>query len=308
MFAADNPFLPQARLAARVLRIVAEEPNLALKGGTAINFFYRDLPRLSVDLDLTYLPVEEREASLAAIKAALHRIAGRVEATSRDVRVHAQGAALGKLVAQQGRMTVTIEVNPVLRGTVYPAERRRAQPAVGDLLGDIEAHVVSLEDVCGGKMVAALDRQHPRDLFDIMMIIDDGMMMTPRLFDALVVYLASHDRPMAEVLKPREKNLEEVYDREFAAMASNPVTLDQLVDARRRLIAAVRAGLNERQREFLRSVKRLKPDWSLIDVPHARELPGLRWRLFNLEKLRREQPAKYSDACANLDRVLDSMG
>ena len=80
MFAADNPFLPQARLAAQVLRIVAEEPILALKGGTAINFFYRDLPRLSVDLDLTYVPLEERETSLAAIEAALRRIAERIEA------------------------------------------------------------------------------------------------------------------------------------------------------------------------------------------------------------------------------------
>lgn len=82
MFAADNPFLPQARLAVRVLRHVAKERELALKGGTAINLFYRDLPRLSVDLDLTFVKVMGREESLKAISEALERIATDVEKVS----------------------------------------------------------------------------------------------------------------------------------------------------------------------------------------------------------------------------------
>jgi hypothetical protein len=44
----------------RVLPSIAEEACFALKGGTAINLFVRDMPRLSVDIDLTYLPVQPR--------------------------------------------------------------------------------------------------------------------------------------------------------------------------------------------------------------------------------------------------------
>lgn len=304
MYAADNPFLPQARLAARVLRFFAEEPSLALKGGTAINLFYRDLPRLSVDLDFVYLPVADRDRSLAGITKALERVARRAEEALGGIRVQAQDAGRGKLVAQQGRTTITVEVNTVLRGSVYPANHRTALPSVEERFGDIEAQVLSFEDVYAGKFVAALDRQHPRDLFDVMLLLDNEG-ISGRLLDAFVVYLASHDRPIAEVLDPREKDLRAVYENEFADMADSPVMLDRLVDARGRLIAELRRGLQARRRDFLYSIKRLDPDWSLLPVPHVAELPGIRWKLHNLEILRREQPARYARALAGLERILE---
>ncbi len=304
MFGADKRFLPQTQLATRMLRLVAEEPSFALKGGTAINLFYRNLPRLSVDLDLVYLPVEERAPSLAAIAAALRRIAGRAGEALGNVQVHAQGAAEGKLVAQQGRVTVTVEVNTVLRGSVYPAERRAVLPSVQELFGDITAQVLAFEDVYAGKMVAALDRQHPRDLFDIMLLLDaEGV--SERLIDAFVVYLASHDRSMAEVLDPREKDVRSAYEREFAAMSVNPVSLDQLLEARRRLVQALKQGFRPRHREFLRSVKCIDPDWSLLPVPHAATLPGIRWKLHNLALLRKEQPARHGRLLDALERTLE---
>src|SRR5436190_17980235 len=119
MFAADNPFLPQARLAVRVLRYVAKEPDLALKGGTAINLFFRDLPRLSVDLDLTYLKVAARDESLAAISDALGRIATEVEKSIQDTNVQRQAIGNGRIVVQQGRNRIIVEVNTVLRGSVH---------------------------------------------------------------------------------------------------------------------------------------------------------------------------------------------
>ena len=64
----------QVALLIRALPSVAAEECFAMKGGTAINLFIRDLPRLSVDIDLTYLPVQERAASLAAIDGAMLRI------------------------------------------------------------------------------------------------------------------------------------------------------------------------------------------------------------------------------------------
>jgi len=307
MFAADNPFLAQARLAVRVLRVIAGEPTLGLKGGTAINLFYRNHPRLSVDLDLAYLPVEPRDESLRAIAAALERIARAAEANLPRVRVHTGGVADGKLVAQQDRTTVTIEVNPVLRGSVFGAARISAQPQVEELFGDLAAHVLAFEDVYAGKLVAALDRQHPRDLFDVMTLLDaEGI--TERLLDALVVYLASHGRPMAEVLRSRNKDLRTVYEREFAAMTHDPVTLDALIAARDRLAADLRRSLLPRHNAFLLGIKRLEPDWTLVPLPHIRELPAIQWKLHNLEKWKSEQPLRYAAAVADLEDVLKDFG
>ena len=67
-------YIDQVRLLIDVLPHIAKENVFALKGGTAINLFYRDMPRLSVDIDLTYLPVEDRNASLRHIDEALDRI------------------------------------------------------------------------------------------------------------------------------------------------------------------------------------------------------------------------------------------
>ena len=60
----------QVQLLVRTLPLVAQEECFALKGGTAINLFYRNLPRLSVDIDLAYLPLADRAQSLAEIDAA----------------------------------------------------------------------------------------------------------------------------------------------------------------------------------------------------------------------------------------------
>lgn len=306
MFAAENPYLPQARLAVRVLRYVAEQPVFALKGGTAINLFYRDLPRLSVDLDLTYLPLAAREASLRDLVAALRRVAARIRVELPAVRVTESEVSKGKLVAQEGRAQVKVEVNLVLRGSVQAPARRQGSPAAIELFNDVEAQVLAFEDLFAGKLVAALDRQHPRDLFDVAQLLDAEGLSEP-LLDAFAVYLASHGRPMSEVLAPGKKDIRRAFENEFAEMASEPVSLDALLGVRLRLVRELHRGLRPRHKEFLRSVKALEPDWSLLPFPHVANLPGVRWRLLNLEKFRREQPQRYAAARANLDRVLDAM-
>lgn len=87
----------QVELLVRVLPQIAEEDIFALKGGTAINLFYRDLPRLSVDIDLTYLPIKTRQESLAEINEGMSRIASAIEANISDVktqRIQGGGGAL----------------------------------------------------------------------------------------------------------------------------------------------------------------------------------------------------------------------
>ncbi len=307
MYAADNPFLPQARLAVRVLRVVAGEPVLALKGGTAINLFFRDAPRLSVDLDLVYLPLQAREAALRGMAQALQRVAKAAEAQLPGVKLNAANAARGKLVAQEAGVQVKVEINTVLRGSVLPAGLRPASAAAVGLFNDLEARTLALEEVYAGKLVAALDRQHPRDLFDVMLLLDaEGL--SPAMLDAFVVYLASHDRPIAEVLDPAEKDVAAVYAAEFAAMPAQPVPLEALLAARRRMVHALHRGLEKRHHAFLLSLKRCEPDWSMLPVPHLSELPGLRWKLLNLQKLKHEQPARHAAALANLERTMDRIG
>jgi len=303
MFAADNPFLPQARLAVRVLRIVAKEPDLALKGGTAINLFFRDLPRLSVDLDLTYLKIRNREESLKAIAEALERIAADVERTLRGARVERRGLHNGRIIVSHDRARITVEVNTVLRGSVHPPLRVQARQPARDTFGDLEAQILSFEDCFAGKLVAALDRQHPRDLFDVAQLLAaEGL--TRSLLDAFVVYLVSHDRPMSEVLAPVEKDIRLVHEAEFAGMTGAAVTLEALQETRARLVGELRQVLLSRHVQFLRSVKALDPDWGLLPQAHVAELPAVRWRLQNLEKFRNEQPDRYAAARHRLEEVL----
>jgi hypothetical protein len=223
----------QVALLVRILPLLASEPAFALKGGTAINLFWRDLPRLSVDLDLTYLPLADRPTSLAGIDAALRRLADLIRVRIEGAAVDPQGGPEGalKLLIRAGGTQVKVEVTPVLRGVVFDPEVWAVSPRVEAAFGFAETTLVSFADLYAGKMVAALDRQHPRDLFDVRdLLANEGL--TRPLMDAFLVYLVSHNRPMAEVLAPNRKDLSEEFARTFAGMAEAPVELDELVAAR----------------------------------------------------------------------------
>ncbi|MGC1304045.1 MAG: nucleotidyl transferase AbiEii/AbiGii toxin family protein [Caulobacteraceae bacterium] len=277
----------QVRLLVRLIPLIAGEPHFALKGGTAINLFWRDLPRLSVDIDLTYLPVADRIASLSAIDAAMRRLAAAIRAAIRGTVVDLQGGEDGlirRLLVRADAVQVKIEVTPVLRGVVFAPERRDVAPAVEAAFGFAEANLVSFADLYAGKMVAALDRQHPRDLFDVRdLLANEGL--TRPLIDAFLVYLVSHNRPMAEVLAPNRKDLAEEFERNFVGMTSEPVALAALVQAREDLIAGLHAALTDTDRRFLMSVKSGAPDWAMVGLPQAAALPAVQWRLQNLAGL-----------------------
>lgn len=282
----------QVALLIRVLPLVAEEPVFALKGGTAINLFIRDLPRLSVDIDLTYLPVAARPESLADIDAAMKRIAGRITVGLSGSRVQEAAleneAAVNKLFVRDGDVQVKIEVTPVARGCVHEPEGRRVSQRVEEGYGFAENQIVSFADLYAGKIVAALDRQHPRDLFDVRdLLATEGIDETLRT--AFVIYILSHDRPMHEVLAPTRKDITQEFESGFSGMTEIPVTLDNLVEVREQLIADIVGNMPEAHRALLVSFVAGEPDWTLIDVPHAAELPAVKWRQVNLDKLDRDR-------------------
>ena len=291
----------QVRLLVRVMPYVTEEDIFALKGGTAINLFVRDLPRLSVDIDLAYLPVQDRETSLRAIDAGLKRIAGKIMKGVAGARVvpgnERPEGTIDKLTVAADGVQIKIEVTPVLRGTVFEPVMRDVSPKVEDRFGFAEARMVSLPDLYGGKIMAALDRQHPRDLFDVRdLLANEGI--TDELRQAFLVYLISHGRPMAEVLRPTRKNLADEYAKSFEGMTEEPVALDELIAAREQLIEGITGGMPEAHRRFLIGFKRGEPDWDLLGVPHARDLPGVRWKQQNLDKLDEKRRAALIGALA----------
>ena len=294
----DENYRKQVSLLVKILPLVAREAIFALKGGTAINLFLRNMPRLSVDIDLTYLPVKDRASSLTEIDAAMRRLAKEVERGVHGAKVSASAPkgekAITKLIVRADEAQIKIEVTPVLRGCVYEPAVRSVSAHVEAEFGFAEMSVVSFADLYGGKIVAALDRQHPRDLYDVRDLLrHEGI--DDKLRKAFIVYLISHDRPMAEVLAPRLLDISTEYKRGFEGMVHDPVTLDELLKARQDLISGIVGKMPEHHKRFLVSVKREAPDWALLDVPHARDLPAVRWKLENLARLsadKREQLLK----------------
>ena len=286
----DSQFFKQADLLVQVMPFVNAEACFALKGGTAINFFVRDFPRLSVDIDLVYLPVEDRPTTLRGIDAALQRIAAKIRRAMPGVQVREQKLASENLlikltVRASGGAEVKIEPNTVLRGSLHPTTDRNLTPkAVKEFGRSATMRVVSLPDLYGGKLCAALDRQHPRDLFDVHGLFqNEGI--TDDIRRAFVIFLASHDRPMSELLTPNRKDLKKVFADQFEGMTLDPVPLAVLEETRERLITQINADLTSAEREFMLSLKRLEPKWELLGLPGVERLSGPQWKLYNLRKM-----------------------
>lgn len=299
-----DTYRQQVALLIRTIPSVAKETAFALKGGTAINLFVRDMPRLSVDIDLTYLPIADRTTSLAAIDAAMLRIGERIEHSIPGAKVNPSRSAdekiVTKLIVRAGEVQIKIEITPVLRGTVYDPVVMAVVPTVEDTFGFAEMRLVSFADLYAGKIVAALDRQHPRDLFDVRdLLAHEGI--SDELRRAFLVYLISHNRPMAEVLAPTRKPLAEEFARGFVGMTQEPVALADLEATREAIIAAMIADMPDAHRHFLVGFKRGQPDWELLGIPEAQRLPAVLWKQRNLDRLLAD---KRSDLAAALERAL----
>jgi hypothetical protein len=203
---------------------------------------------------------------------------------ARVIEAENTGKVITRLFVESGGARIKIEVTPVLRGCVYEPQTRSVAPAVEDQFGYAEMKVVSFADVYAGKLVAALDRQHPRDLFDVGdLIANEGI--SEEIRTAFIVYLLSHNRPMSEVLSPARLDIRQEFARGFEGMTHRPVTLDGLLETREAFIAELIGRMPRAHRSFLASFKRGEPDWKLLGIPHAEQLPAVRWRLQNLEKL-----------------------
>ncbi|MEO3413728.1 nucleotidyl transferase AbiEii/AbiGii toxin family protein [Roseovarius sp. CAU 1744] len=302
---AREAYEAQVALLVRILPYVAEEKVFALKGGTAINLFYRDLPRLSVDIDLTYLPIKDRDESLAEINEAMDRIAAAIERGIRGAktqRIKGGGGGATRLAARLDGVEIKIETSPVTRGVVHDPETRSVSDAVEEEFGYAEMQIVSFEDLFGGKVHAAVDRQHPRDLYDVKLLYENEG-LTDDLFRTFLIYVASSSRPAHELLNPNLIDLDQPYAREFEGMTKARVTLEELLETRTRLVGDIRARFDDNTKIFLRTLHDGEPDFGVIDRARAADLPAVRWKLINLNKLKAENPEKHAAQGEDLEAL-----
>ena len=297
----DTAYFKQAELLLRIIPLIDREAVFALKGGTAINFFVRDLPRISVDIDLVYLPVGERDVSLRKISSSLIRISRGIESNIPGTKVMSRKIRgsdfLSGLFVQGQEAIVKIEPNLVIRGSVYPPARRVISPKAGDLFEiSVECQLLSENELYAGKICAALDRQHPRDIFDIMMLLKHGN-FNAAMRKAFIVYLISHERPMAEVLNPGFVDIRPVFETEFQGMTLEQVSYEDMEKTRKELVSMIAGDLTVEEKQFIVSVKEGVPRWDLIGIEGVENLPAVKWKLLNIGRM---SPSKHKKAVRKL--------
>ena len=294
-------YLRQARLMLEVLRIAAESKVFALKGGTAINFFFQNCPRFSVDIDLHYLPLNERDEAFSDIRRNLKVIESGIKESLSGAEVNI--ASDCKASVKNKGMLVKIEVNQVIRGTLLPTVERPLCPLLEREFGEgMAVDCVAQAELYAGKFCAALQRQHPRDIFDVWLFFERESELTQKILDAFVIYLISHRKPIHEVLNPRIKDIRNLYDNHFEGMARTEVSLEDLLETQRLFPAKILSSLTERHRNFLVGFSKGEPDWSLLPFTDVKNLPAVRWKQINLDKM---DSAKREETTRSLLRVLE---
>jgi len=250
----------QVELLIRCLPAIASAPDFALKGGTAINLFLRDMPRLSVDIDLTYLPISDRDTALTGIGTQLAAIAEGLKRTVPGVNVLLVEGDAPKLFVDHAGARIKVEPSIVIRGSlVSPVSSELCQAAQEGYELFVEIQRLDSADLYAGKLCAALDRQHPRDLFDVMHLQAAGP-IPDSIRQAFVAYLAGHRRPIVELLQPNSKAVEDLFANHFAGMTEEPVELAELEATRTQLFEWASTALTEHERRFLLSIKRGEPN------------------------------------------------
>jgi hypothetical protein len=297
----------QVELLLQVLPYVSKEEIFALKGGTAINLFIRDMPRLSVDIDLTYLPLDSRNDALKNIQEGLGRIKTDIEKNVPGIKISTvplDGGTDVKLNCQGQGAQIKIEVNTITRGNVFPTKLMQVVDSVQEDFDKFAAiNVVSMAELYGGKICAAVDRQHPRDIFDVKQLLENEG-LTDQIWDGFKIGLISHYKPINELLSPVLKDQKSAFDNQFAGMTYVEFSYKDYEKTRNILIKTISNRLTENDKTFLLSFETGKPEWKLFPLPILMDLPAIKWKLLNINKLIKENNRKHEQMIDNLKSTL----
>ena len=296
----NQKYKKQVALLLAALPEVAKEDCFALYGGTAINLFVRDMPRLSVDIDLLYLPIEDRATSLAKIAEALERIKKSIQIVVHDANIR-HDKDKGKLFIAKDGADIKIEVSTTGRGTLAPPVKMTlCDKAQKDFDAFAVIQVVDKGQLFGGKICAALDRQHPRDLFDVKYLLENEG-FTENIKTGFLYGLIGSDRPYHEIIRPNMLDQRETMRTKFEGMSEEPFTYGDFEATRDKLIKTIHASLTDKDRAFILGVKNLTPDWSIYDFER---FPAVQWKLKHLQTLKDADPEKHLRLYAELEKKL----
>ncbi len=298
----DKSYIETVRLLLESAPAIFETPQFAMKGGTALNLFVQNMPRLSIDIDVVYTEHQTSRAeakkfiadALANAKRSLNRI--KVQAVLPGVA----GGGEFKLFIERGRSLVKVEVNHVFRGVVEAIQFRQLSSEPRSLFTtDLSVPTLSTAELYGSKLVAAMDRQHPRDIFDVHWLFE-GEGLTPDIVECFVCYLAGHNRPVHEVLFSNDVDLSVPFENEFQGMARLPVLLADLEKTRKILKRELPIRLTANHRKFLLGLVSGEPDWRLMRCRHLSQLPAIQWKTQNLARLKKSNPNKFAQQTGEL--------
>lgn len=297
-------FEKQSRLLLETLKTVRKQPLFSLKGGTAINFFHSNFPRLSVDIDLAYTKVDSRSEFLSANEK-LYEFLYSTLSTFPGYQLQIQRTKEGipkQMNVFSNDTMIKIEGNLILRGTVYPCVLKNSCEKIKQIFDtELSINTLSFEDLYAGKFCAALDRQHPRDLFDVLEFFKNNI-ITDKLKIAFLIYLISGSRPISELLHPNRLDQRRAFENEFLGMTDVAVAYSSLEEARESLINRIDDALTSADREFLLSFKAGNPNWEHINILHLKDMPAIKWKLLNIQKMKKN---KHQKALGELKRKLN---
>jgi hypothetical protein len=221
----------QVALLIDILTEIVKEDNFALHGGTAINLFHLNMPRLSVDIDLTFVPCRAEE----------------------------------------------------------------------EFDKFCELKTVSIGQLWGGKINAALERQHPRDIFDVKNMLRE-IGFTEEIKQGFLFFLLCSKRPIDEVLNPNFTSQRVIFDSQFSGMTNEEFTYEEFEKIRSELVPLIQKSLTNNEKEFLLSFVSGNPNWKDCDYSNY---PAIKWKQLNVNKLKQENPIKFSENVRKLEHLLE---
>ena len=277
-------YAQQAALVIKAIPIIAKEDIFALKGGTAINLFELDMPRLSVDIDLTFTHITDRETAIVEINEALDRISRDLARFGIPNRLSGTNVSR-KIVCATQNASIKIEPNFILRGTVFNVRKLSASPKTQALFGAAKINVLSRAELYGGKFCAALDRQHPRDLFDVAQFYKTST-ITDEIKSGFLALALGHNRPLHEILNPALQDHEDIFNQQFAGMSDTSFSYQEHKDTFARLHEELLGSLTNADKQHLLDFVSLQGQPEDFGIPHLAELPAIIWKRKNLETLR----------------------
>ena len=297
----NETYKNQVALLIRIMPLIYKIKDFAVHGGTAINLFVRNMPRYSVDIDLTFLPVKNREESMLEINSYLITIKQQIEKAVPGIRVTHKPAIL-KLLCTKGAAMVKIEVNGIKRGIIGEVEELDlCEKAQSEFNMSCRARIVPLSLLYGGKIAAALGRQHPRDLFDYKYMEVDSF---DEIKNGFIFYLLGSDKPIIESLQPNPIDQQEALNNQFKGMTDTPFEYADFEVTRKELNETVLSNLSETDREFLLSFENGIPEWDKCCVGDLHDFPAIKWKLNNIQTLKETNPEKFKVGIKKLQNFL----